>query len=67
MVSTDDDPWRWLEEIDSAPALAWVRARNAETGHLTAGDGFDDLRSQIREILADERRISYPAVHGEYW
>ncbi|MEV6969827.1 prolyl oligopeptidase family serine peptidase [Hamadaea sp. NPDC051192] len=67
MVSTDDDPWQWLEEIDSEAAMDWVRARNAETGKLTATEIFGGLRSQIHEILADERRISYPTVHGEFW
>ena len=28
---TDDDPYRWLEDLDSGAATAWVRERNADT------------------------------------
>jgi prolyl oligopeptidase len=31
LEAPDDDPYLWLEEIDSKPALAWVEAQNAAT------------------------------------
>src|SRR6516225_1163693 len=31
LEAPDDDPYLWLEEIDSEPALAWVETQNAAT------------------------------------
>jgi prolyl oligopeptidase len=42
MTDATDDPYRWLEDVDGAEALAWVRERNAEaTARLTGGARFE--------------------------
>jgi prolyl oligopeptidase len=50
-ASTDAaDPWLWLEEIDSARALNWVREKNAATrAKLASQPIYEELR---REALA---------------
>jgi prolyl oligopeptidase len=62
----DDDEWRWLEEVDAAEALAWVRERNAETRDaLTGGEAFERLATELRQVLDAEDRIPYPDWRGD--
>src|SRR2546421_11537400 len=61
---SDDDPYRWLEDLDGAEAAAWVRARNAETlGRLTGDARFARLRDQLLDVLDSTSRIPYPTWH----
>jgi prolyl oligopeptidase len=62
----DDDEWRWLEEVDAAGALGWVRERNAETRDaLTGGEAFGRLATELREVLDAGDRIPYPGWRGD--
>lgn len=66
-IDGDDDEYAWLEEVDSARALEWVRARNAETLAVTAGSpGFAGLEDDLRRVYDSSDRISYPAWRGEH-
>ncbi|WP_173868315.1 prolyl oligopeptidase family protein [Streptomyces albus subsp. chlorinus] len=63
----EDDPYLWLEEIESDAALAWVDERNAETvAELTADPGFEALREEVREVLDDSARIPYVVRRGPH-
>ncbi len=55
------DPYEWLEDVDGEQALAWVRARNAETPAPPP-----ELVAGVRAILDDRRRVPRPAWHGEH-
>lgn len=56
------DPYLWLEEIEGARALQWVKAHNARSlPELEAVPGFAGWRDKARRILEDPRRIVYPA------
>ena len=62
-----DDPYLWLEEVTGDEALAWARARNAETvAELTERPRFTDLRDGIREVLDADDRIPYVRRRGAY-
>jgi len=64
---TDEDPYLWLENVTGEEALAWVRARNAETvAELTGGARFTGLRDELREVLDADDRIPYVRRRGEY-
>jgi prolyl oligopeptidase len=64
---TDEDPYLWLEDVTGEEALAWVRARNAETvEELTGGGRFTGLRDELREVLDADNRIPYVRRRGEY-
>jgi prolyl oligopeptidase len=64
----DEDPYLWLEDVTGEAALAWVRARNAETvGALTGGERFERLREQLREVLDADDRIPYIHRRGEHF
>ena len=63
---TDDDPFAWLEDVDGDDALAWVRARNAETeADLFRDAAFEPLRRSILDVLEADDRIPTPSRHGD--
>jgi prolyl oligopeptidase len=63
----DGDPYRWLEDVTGPAALDWVRDRNAETvGELSGGIRFQDLRTEIRQVLDADDRIPLVRRRGVY-
>jgi prolyl oligopeptidase len=65
MLSTpEDDPYRWLEEVDSPRASAWVRERSAATAAALADEDFTRLRDELLRVLDDEDRIPVTIWHG---
>ncbi len=60
-----DDPWLWLEQIDTEESRAWVDARNAATeAELEADPRFAPLRERLTSILDSSDKIPYVGVHG---
>lgn len=63
-----DDPYQWLEEIEGARALAWVRERNARTeAELAATPQFRQLEADIRTILDSDAKIPYVEKIGDFY
>jgi len=63
----DTDPYQWLEDVTGPTALDWVRERNAETlGTLSDSTRFEDLRTELRQVLDADDRIPYPRRRGAY-
>ena len=61
-----DDPYRWLEDVEGAEALAWVGERNAEAEAALFHDPvFVELREAILAILEADDRIPVPSVAGD--
>jgi prolyl oligopeptidase len=61
------DPWRWLEETDSAETAAWVAAQNRHTDrHLAALPARDHFASRLRALLDHERRGLPDRENGVY-
>ncbi len=63
-----DDPYRWLEDVEGDRALEWVRTRNTESkARVESQPGFTALRDDLRAILDSDARI--PAVQkiGEHY
>ncbi|MFZ9634863.1 MAG: prolyl oligopeptidase family serine peptidase, partial [Alphaproteobacteria bacterium] len=59
------DPHLWLEDVDGAAALAWVRARtDLAARELEATPGFDALRARLLSIFDSDARIPFPEQHG---
>ncbi|SEH18862.1 prolyl oligopeptidase [Sphingopyxis sp. YR583] len=55
------DPYLWLEDIEGAKALDWVKKENAATDKLITGrPDFEADRKRAREILDDDRQIAEP-------
>src|SRR5690348_1382327 len=61
------DQYQWLEDVTGETALDWVRERNAETlGTLSGSARFEDLRTELRQVLDSDDRIPYPRRRGAY-
>jgi prolyl oligopeptidase len=59
------DPYRWLEDLDSAPTRAWVEAQNRVTSaYLAAIPEREPIRKRLTELWNYER-YGVPAKHGE--
>ena len=67
-ASAQEDPYLWLEDVQGERALAWVRARNAESeARLRADPGFDTLRAALREVLDSRGQIPYVTRLGPWF
>lgn len=64
--SLDDDPFAWLEEVDSPQARAWVEARNVETKAALCDAQFERDRSTLLDILNAPDRIPWIVQRGKF-
>lgn len=61
-----EDPYLWLEAVDDAKALDWVRAGNAvSTRELEASPDFAPIHDRLLTILDSEARIPYVTKIGD--
>ena len=51
LPTPDHDPLQWLEAIETAVALDWVKARNAATLARLGGPALDADRAAVNAIL----------------
>jgi prolyl oligopeptidase len=61
-----DDRYQWLEDVQGADALAWVKAQNARTLAALTGPGFERDRVAFRAILSASDKIPYVLKRGPY-
>ncbi len=62
-----EDPYLWLEDVDGARAMDWVKKQNEVTvAKLSATPGFDALQKGIREVMDSKDKIPYVSRHGKY-
>jgi prolyl oligopeptidase len=61
----DDDPYRWLEDLDSAEARGWVEAQNAETQRVLGDERFEQDRRALLDILNADDRIPWINQRGD--
>jgi prolyl oligopeptidase len=66
MNTPSPDPYLWLEDVQGERALAWVKARNAESEKaLQSEPGFERMRGSLREVLDSREQIPYVTRHGD--
>jgi prolyl oligopeptidase len=65
-VSAADDPFIWLEQVDSPQARAWVGARNAETEKDLCDDRFERDRAALLDILNAPDRVPWITQRGRH-
>ncbi|AKS42452.1 prolyl oligopeptidase family serine peptidase [Wenzhouxiangella marina] len=64
-AASPEDPFLWLEEVESEQALDWARAQNERSeGRLQSHPLFEPLHQRYLEILNSEDRIAYPQLMG---
>jgi prolyl oligopeptidase len=62
------DPYQWMEEVEGAKPLAWVKERNARTEAELAGTPqFKQLEGDIRTILDSDAKIPYVEKIGDFY
>jgi len=62
-----EDPFLWLEEVDSARSLDWVKSKNTATlGKLEGRALYPVLEKELREILTSNSRLPAISLQGEY-
>ncbi|AKQ63103.1 Prolyl endopeptidase [Myxococcus hansupus] len=60
------DPFLWLEEVQGAKALEWVRAQNAKTLAVLEKDArFEPFYTEALELLTATDRIPTPRFRAE--
>ncbi|NLO91967.1 MAG: S9 family peptidase, partial [Elusimicrobia bacterium] len=63
-----DDPYLWLEEVQSPAALDWVRARNAQTLDLLEKQPqYKSFYKTALDLSNDKDRIPYASFRGGYF
>ena len=70
--SRAEDPFAWLEDVDGARAMGWVRAENAKTAALLEADPrYPVLLKEALAIAEAKDRIPDPSIIGgqilNYW
>jgi prolyl oligopeptidase len=63
---TPDDPFLWLEEIDSPQVREWITARNAETTGALIDARFEADRKAVLDMLNADDRIPGAARRGGF-
>ena len=63
---SEEDPFRWLEEITGEAALAWVRQHNDPTLAELSGDRFEQMRGEALDVLDTDARIPYVRRRGDH-
>src|SRR5437763_1883055 len=67
MMTDNDDPFLWLENIDGHEALAWVREQNARTLAMLEQDPrYPAFLAEARPIITARDRIPYPSFLGDH-
>jgi prolyl oligopeptidase len=65
LADAPDDPYRWLEDIDSGQALAWVKEQNAvSTQRLTSQPTYAGLYRDALAVLESSARLPDIAPRG---
>ena len=61
-----DDPFLWLEDVEGAASLDWVRAQNARTlAQLEADPRYAALHREALAVVTASDRIPYPRFLGD--
>jgi len=63
---TEDDPFLWLEEVEGAAALQWVREQNARSLALLESDPrYREMYREALAVITAPDRIAYPSFLGD--
>jgi len=64
---TAEDPYLWLEEVESEKSLDWVKEQNKNSEQiLTSNPLYENLQKRYLEVYNDKDKIAYPNIVGNY-
>jgi prolyl oligopeptidase len=67
-VTSEHDPYLWLEDVAEAAPLDWVRRQAAAAeAELERQPQFNAIHGRLRTILNSQERIPYVTVHGGWY
>lgn len=65
--SQTEDPYIWMEEVESERSMDWVLNQNKLTADkLSKVPGFDSMKQEYIDSYNDKDKIVYPDVVGDY-
>ena len=63
----EEDPYLWLEEVESEKSLDWVKEQNKNSEQiLTSNPLYKNLQKRYLEVYNDKDKIAYPNIVGDY-
>jgi len=66
-AASDDDPYLWLEEVESPKALAWAKKKStADTAVIEAVPEYAEIHEKLLEIVDSRDRIPTPTIRGPW-
>jgi prolyl oligopeptidase len=67
-ADTPEDPYLWLENVDSEKSLDWVKERNAITiKELQASENFKEIENAVLRIMDSKEKIPGVVKHGKWY
>jgi prolyl oligopeptidase len=66
-VADEVDPYLWLEDVEGAKALEWVKQRSkTDTAELEAVPQFAPIHEKLLKVYNSKDRIPMPSVQGPW-
>ena len=63
----NEDPFLWLEEVDSKKSLEWVEEKNRKSLEILTGQPqYSEMYTKSLEILNSGDRIAAPSIIGDH-
>lgn len=67
IATAQEDPYIWMEEVESEKSLEWVNHQNQLTKEkISKIEGFNELQHRFEEVYNDKDKIVYPSTIGEF-
>ena len=65
--SSAEDPFLWLEEIESEKSLNWVKEQNKNSEKILVSNPlFENLQKKYLKVYNDKDKIAYPNIVGDH-
>ncbi|WP_113922731.1 prolyl oligopeptidase family serine peptidase [Cognataquiflexum aquatile] len=65
--NAQEDPYKWLEEVEGDRALEFVKKQNMITeGRLANQKAYQEIYAKSLEIYNSPDKIAYPTVNGDF-
>src|SRR5271169_5474978 len=63
--AAEEDPFLWLEDVQSPRAMEWVKAQNQKSvGRLTSDRRYKKIEQESRAILTAKDRLAFPSLRN---